>query len=157
VPDDLWGVVFLLDLSIFIFNIHEFILLSFSCFLMISIYSCISSLLIPSDIAYLIVFIFFLGMLVQVLIEMNVWLGMKENGLESISIYPKCRDCDSPTTSGLLSIFDNIEYHRIWSHTSLVQILQIELSVKQKEILRLAGIPFQKYELNEWLGFYDLI
>ncbi len=94
-------------------------------------------------------FIFFLGMLVQALIEREVRLGMKENGLESISIYPEDRDCESPTTSRLLSIFDNIEYHRLWSQTSLVQIFQTELSVKQKEILRLAGVPFQKYELNE--------
>ncbi|MDG6229809.1 MAG: IS1634 family transposase [Candidatus Thermoplasmatota archaeon] len=94
-------------------------------------------------------FIFFLGMLVQALIEREVRFGMKENGLESISIYPEDRDCESPTTSRLLSIFDNIEYHRLWSQTSLVQIFQTELSVKQKEILRLAGVPVKKYELNE--------
>jgi len=74
---------------------------------------------------------------------------MKENGLESISIYPEDRDCESPTTSRLLSIFDNIEYHRLWSQTSLVQIFQTELTAKQKEILRLASVPIQEYELNE--------
>lgn len=94
-------------------------------------------------------FIFFLGMLVQALIEREVRLRMKEKGLESIPIYPEDRDCESPTTSRLLSIFDNIEYRRLWSQTSLVQIFQTELTAKQKEILRLAGVPVQKYELNE--------
>lgn len=93
-------------------------------------------------------FVFFLGMLVQALIEREVRKGMKEHKLESIAIYPENRDCESPTTSRLLGIFDTIEFHRLWSQDSLVQIFQTELTAKQKEVLRLANVPLHAYNIE---------
>jgi hypothetical protein len=94
-------------------------------------------------------FVFFLAMLIQALVEREVRMGMKKNGLESISIYPEDRDCESPTTSRLLSLFDNIEFHRLWSQSILVQTFQTELLAKQVEILELAGVPLEEYTQNE--------
>jgi len=94
-------------------------------------------------------FVFFLGMLIQALIEREVRLGMKKNGLKSISIYPEDRDCESPTTSRLLQHFESVEYHRLWSETSLVQTFQTELTAKHEQVLKLAGVPIEKYSLKE--------
>lgn len=94
-------------------------------------------------------FVFFLAMLIQALIEREVRMGMKKNGLGSISIYPEDRDCESPTTSRLLSLFDNIEFHRLWSRSTLVQTFQTELLAKQVEVLRLAGVPLEEYYQDE--------
>lgn len=94
-------------------------------------------------------FVFFLAMLIQALIEREVRMGMKKDGLESISIYPEDRDCESPTTSRLLSLFDNIEFHRLWSRSTLVQTFQTELLAKQVEVLRLAGVPLEEYSQDE--------
>ena len=94
-------------------------------------------------------FVFFLAMLIQALIEREVRLEMKNDGLECISIYPEDRDCESPTTSRLLSLFDNIEFHRLWSQNTLVQTFQTEILAKQIEVLRLAGVPLEAYSRNE--------
>ncbi|MDW7776242.1 MAG: hypothetical protein SCH39_07920, partial [Methanosarcinales archaeon] len=94
-------------------------------------------------------FVFFLAMLIQALIEREVRLEMKNDGLECISIYPEDRDCGSPTTSRLLSLFDNIEFHRLWSQNTLVQTFQTEILAKQIEVLRLAGVPLEAYSGDE--------
>ncbi|MBC2700325.1 MAG: hypothetical protein HF976_02755 [ANME-2 cluster archaeon] len=94
-------------------------------------------------------FVFFLAMLIQALIEREVRMGMKKNGLGSISIYPEDRDCESPTTSRLLSLFDNIEFHQLWSQSTLVQTFQTELLDKQVEVLGLAGVPLEEYSQDE--------
>lgn len=94
-------------------------------------------------------FVFFLAMLIQALIEREVRLEMKNDGVECISIYPEDRNCGSPTTSRLLSLFDNIEFHQLWSKNTLVQTFQTEILAKQIEVLRLAGVPLEAYSLNE--------
>ena len=94
-------------------------------------------------------FVFFLALLIQALIEREVRNGMKKNGLKSISIYPEDRDCESPTTSRLLVLFDNIEFHRLWSQNGLVQTFQTEITAKQVEVLGLAGMPLEAYRFGE--------
>jgi hypothetical protein len=94
-------------------------------------------------------FVFFLAMLIQALTERDVSMGMKKHGLESISIHPEDRDCESSITSRLLSLFDNIEFHRLWSRSTLVRTFQTELLAKQVEVLRLTGVPLEEYSQDE--------
>jgi len=90
-------------------------------------------------------FVYFLSLLVQSLIEREIRMGMKKHRLKSIPVYPEDRDCDAPTTSRILDLFDNIEFHRLWSDRTLVKTFRTELSVKQQEVLTLLGVPLEKY------------
>ncbi len=56
-------------------------------------------------------FLYFVALLVQSLIERAIRQSMKKNGLESIPIYPESRECYSPTTDRILGIFENLHYH----------------------------------------------
>jgi len=90
-------------------------------------------------------FVYFIALLVQALIEREIRMNMKERGIHSLPIYFEGRECISPTTDKILSHFNNIELHRLWSENSLVETFRTPLSNKQKELLELAGVPLESY------------
>jgi transposase len=92
-------------------------------------------------------FVYFVALLVQALIEREIRLSMRERKIPSIPIYFENRECESPTTDRVLTHFDNIEIHRLWSGKSLVQTFKTPLSEKQKELLKLAGVPIEFYTM----------
>lgn len=54
-------------------------------------------------------FVFFVALLVQSVIEREIRLNMKKAGLEGIPIYPEKRQCASPTMDKVLNLFNNIQ------------------------------------------------
>lgn len=90
-------------------------------------------------------FVYFIALLVQALIEREIRMNMKERGVKSLPIYFEGRECISPTTDKVLSHFNNIEFHRLWSGNSLVKTFNTSLSSKQKELLEMAGVPLESY------------
>jgi len=90
-------------------------------------------------------FVYFIAMLVQALIEREIRMNMMDRGIHSLPIYFEDRECASPTTNRVLSHFDNIEINRLWSGNTLVQTFRTSLANKQKELLRLAGVPLEAY------------
>lgn len=90
-------------------------------------------------------FVYFLALLVQAIIEREVRLGMKKAKLESLPLYPEDRECAAPTTSRILEIFDNVQIHRLWAEDELVQVFRTELLDLQKQVLSLAGVPANAY------------
>lgn len=90
-------------------------------------------------------FVYFIALLVQALIEREIRMNMKEKGVKSLPIYFEGRECISPTTDKVLLHFNNIEFHRLWSGGSLVKTFDTTLSGKQKELLEVAGVPIESY------------
>lgn len=100
---------------------------------------------LPLHYVFYFLFVYFIALLVQALIEREIRMNMKEKGVHSLPIYFEGRECISPTTDKFLSHFNNIELHRLWSENSLVETFRTPLSNKQKELLELAGVPLESY------------
>ena len=67
-------------------------------------------------------FMFFIAMLIEALIERSVRLSMKSMKIESIPIYHERKECESPTADRLLSIFSNLQFHRLLTHERVMEV-----------------------------------
>lgn len=90
-------------------------------------------------------FVYFTALLVQALIEREIRLNMKKNGVASLPIYFEERESVSPTTDKVFLHFNNVEFHRLRSKGSIVRNFNTTLSCKQKELLEMAGVPMGSY------------
>ena len=91
-------------------------------------------------------FLYFISLLVQSLIERAIRQSMKRNGFESISIYPESRKCHSPTTDRILRIFENLHYHELIGDGNVIQTFQPQLNEIQELVLKLLDIPVGVYK-----------
>ncbi len=90
-------------------------------------------------------FVYFLALLVEALIEREVRRGMEKEGRESLPLYPEGRPCPTPTTDKVLEAFDRVEAHELVERGRIVRTFGPELTEPQKDLLRLAGVPGQSY------------
>jgi len=90
-------------------------------------------------------FVFFIALLVQSVIEREIRLNMKKAGLKSIPIYPEKRQCTSPTADKVLNLFNNIQRHRLTDTGVLVKTFNPKLNEVQVFILDLLKIPHNFY------------
>ena len=94
-------------------------------------------------------FLYFVALLVQSIIERAVRQSMEKNGLESIPIYPESRECRSPTTDRILGLFENVHYHDLIRNGTIIQTFQPRLNEIQLLVLKLLDIPvevFRKFD-----------
>jgi len=96
-----------------------------------------------------IMFMFFLGLLVQALIEREVRKSMKKEDIEKIFIYPEDRPAAAPTTSVILDRFENVSVYHLINNGKITNIFKDELTEIQKTILSLLNIQSEKYWLNK--------
>jgi transposase len=92
---------------------------------------------------------YFLGLLVQALIEREVRKLMKHEEIEKLFIYPEGRPSVAPTTSVILDRFENVSAYHLLDNGVVIEKYKDELTVTQKEILRLLDIQPNKYWLNK--------
>ena len=85
-------------------------------------------------------FVFFIALLVQSVIEREIRLNMKKAGLKSIPIYPEKRQCASPTTDKVLNLFNNIPRHYLTDSGVLVKTFNPRLNEVQAFFLDLLKI-----------------
>ena len=90
-------------------------------------------------------FVFFIAQLVQSVIEREIRVNMKKAGLKSIPIYPEKRQCTSPTTDKVLSLFTNIQCHHITDNGVQVKTFNPKLNDVQTLILDLLEIHQSVY------------
>jgi transposase len=90
-------------------------------------------------------FVFFVALLVQSVIEREIRLNMKKAGLESIPIYPEKRQSASPTTDKVLNLFNNIQRHHLTDNGVLVKTFNPKLNEVQAFVLDLLKIPQSVY------------
>jgi transposase len=94
-------------------------------------------------------FLYFIALLVQSLIERTIRQSMKKNGFESIPIYPESWECHSPTTNRILSLFVNLHYHELIGDGTIVQTFQPQLNGIQELVLELLDIPVGVYQKTQ--------
>ena len=96
-------------------------------------------------------FVYFLALLIESLMEREVRNGMKKEGRESIRIYPEYRSCESPTTDRVLGDFAMVQMNWIESGGKMVKKFLPKLTQRQEDLLKLAGIPISEYQ-KDWNG-----
>ncbi|EQB68450.1 MAG: Transposase-like protein [Thermoplasmatales archaeon Gpl] len=82
-------------------------------------------------------FVYFLALLIESLIEREVRNSMKKEGRESIRIYPEYRSCESPTTDRVLGDFTMVQMNWIESGGKMVKKFLPKLTQRQEDLLKL--------------------
>ncbi len=93
-----------------------------------------------------IMFIFFLSLMIQAIIEREVRLKMKEEGIKTLPIYPESRDAYHPTTSKILDTFEGISSYKV-TIEGRAREFRDSLTQTQETILSLLNI-----DINDFWG-----
>lgn len=88
---------------------------------------------------------YFLGLLVQALIERELRTAMRRARITELRLYPEERRCKRPTTEQVLRLFSHTERHVLLRDSRLVQVFHRELTDLLKQILTLLGVPLRLY------------
>jgi transposase len=89
--------------------------------------------------------LYFLGLLVQALIERELRTAMRRARITELPLYPEERRCKRPTTEQVLRLFSHLERHVLLRDGRPVQVFHPELTDLQKQILTLLGVPLRLY------------
>lgn len=90
-------------------------------------------------------FLYFVVLLVQALLEREVRRAMTARGLTSLPLYPEDRDCPAPSAHGIFQVFAGLQHHRLRRQDTLIQTFSPELTPLQRQILDLLGISPQAF------------
>lgn len=93
-------------------------------------------------------FLYFLGLLVQALIERELRLAMHRDKIEELALYPEERVSRRPTTEQVFRLFSLVERHVLLRRGRIVQRFQPKLTDLQSEVLRLLGVPMSTYNFS---------
>lgn len=93
-------------------------------------------------------FIFFIALIIQALIEREVRSKMKVYGLPFLQVYPERRDATHPTTSKIFDIFNEVSTYAIHNEGNILEEYTDELNDVQKTILNFLSISEGQY----WKG-----
>ena len=97
-----------------------------------------------------IMFLFFLSLMIQAIIEREVRLRMKEQGIKTLPIYPEFRDAYHPTTSKILYTFEGISSYQVRLGREMTKEFRDSLTETQQKILDLLGISLNYYWGNSF-------
>jgi len=86
-----------------------------------------------------------MALMVAALIERNLRLAMKREGLNGLPIYPEQRDCPAPTIFDLARLFRHVERYEVQVGDKLL-IFPAKLNPIQKQVLTLLEIPLAAYQ-----------
>jgi transposase len=92
-----------------------------------------------------IMFLFFVALIVQGIIERKVRMSMKERAITSLPIYPEYRKSFYPTTSKIFYNFDGISSYKILKNGKVIKEFKDELSSIQKLLLDLLDMNEEDY------------
>lgn len=90
-------------------------------------------------------FLFFIALMMQALIEREVRLKMKDCGLKALEVYPEKRDATHPTTTKIFDIFDEVSTYTISKDDDILEEYADELNDVQKSILNFLSINESQY------------
>jgi transposase len=93
-------------------------------------------------------FLYFLGMLVQGLIERELRRNMAREGIAELPLYPEERTSTRPTTEQVLRLFSLAQGNILRRDGQVVQMFQPELTELQLQILGLLGMSPAAYRLR---------
>lgn len=90
-------------------------------------------------------FLFFLALILQSVIEREVRQSMSDNAIAAIPIYPEHRLAYHPTTAKIFDRFQDTSVYRVSQGQKLVKEYRDELTPVQKNVLGLLGMSEQDY------------
>jgi transposase len=93
--------------------------------------------------------LYFLALLVQALIERELRLAMKREGIEELPLYPEQRQCAHPTTEQILRLYSLTERHKLTQDGHTVQVFEVQLTHLQRQLLGLLGVPEEAFRPSE--------
>jgi len=91
-------------------------------------------------------FLYFLGLLIQALIEREIRQAMRREGIEELPLYPEERRCPYPTTEQILRLFSLAERHVLLRGGEVEQVFDVKLTDLQSQVLALLGVPERAYK-----------
>jgi transposase len=91
--------------------------------------------------------LYFVGLLVQALIERELRRNMRAAGIKELPIYPEERLSTRPTTEQVLRLFSHVEGHVLRNGEAVTEVFQPNLTDTQREVLRLLGVPSTAYHI----------
>lgn len=86
-------------------------------------------------------FLYFIAMLVQALIERGIRLAMVREKIEDLPLYPEERKCRAPTAERLFAVFAPLQRHQLTQRGRLIQTFKPELTPLQSTLLSLLEVP----------------
>ena len=92
-----------------------------------------------------IMFLFFIALIIQGIIERKVRMSMKDRAIKSLPVYPEYRKSFYPTTSKIFYNFDGISSYKILKNGKVVKEFKDDLSSIQKLLLDLLDINEDDY------------
>jgi transposase len=92
-----------------------------------------------------IMFLFFLSLIIQAVIEREIRLKMKENDIDTLPVYPEDRLSYHPTTAKIFYKFEGLSVYHLKKGTKLIKEFKDSLTKAHKKILELLQIQECEY------------
>ena len=91
-------------------------------------------------------FLYFLALLVEALIERETRLRMKAKDVKRLPVHPEGRPSATPTAARLFELFEDLRRHRLIDAGGHVcQRFYDDLTERQREVLKLFDISVRQY------------
>ncbi len=90
-------------------------------------------------------FVFFISLMLQALLEREVRSKMTLDGTKSLSLYPEEREAHQPTTNKIIDIFDGVSTYSIIQDGQVVEEFKDDLTDTQRTILRYLNISESQF------------
>lgn len=91
-------------------------------------------------------FLYAIALLVQALLERELRIAMKREGVDSLPLYPEHRPCRRPTAEQVMRLFAHVARHAAVRPDGSREIFEPALTELQSQILHLLNIPRERYE-----------
>ncbi len=92
-----------------------------------------------------VMFLFFMALIIQAVIEREVRNSMKAREIDAIAVYPEHRLAYHPTTAKIIERFHDTSVYRVMRGDEVETEYRDDLSAVQKEVLELLGMTEQDY------------
>jgi transposase len=91
-------------------------------------------------------FIYFLALLVESLIEREIRGSMKAEEISTLPLYPEARACKAPSANRIFELFEDVRRHRlVGANGSVQKHFYDDLTELQRTVLRLLGLSPTAY------------
>jgi transposase len=103
----------------------------------------------PERIASLL-FLYFIAMLIESLIEREIRRVMKAQGVESMALYPEGRHCNAPTVELVIESLRGFRRHRLLdAEGNLLKVYYDELKPEVRKVLELLNVDLTQYGIGK--------
>lgn len=90
-------------------------------------------------------FVYFIVLTLNVLIERELRLAMAKKGIGSLPLYPENRRCKYPTTTRIIDLFSNLRRHILFDGDKEIKCFYDSISTLQEQILDLFIVSKDNY------------